>query len=106
MAEPNIHATLHPRHTTRSRQERERIVAEYEPSARDLFAARHLILAGTAHIVVSRHRWARREKLRRWAERWRDAMRDFGWSARRAAESARAYAERTEAAANYARRVA
>lgn len=103
MAESNIHATLHPRHTSRSRQERERIAAEYEPSARDLFAARHLILAGTAHVVISRHRWARQEKQRR-AERWRDAMRDFGWTAHRAAESLRSFADRTAAAANHSGR--
>lgn len=96
MAEANIHATLHPRLRSLSRRERDQIAEEYEPSARDLFAARHLILAGTAHVVVSRHRWARQEKQRRWAERFSDALREFSHAAHRAAVPLRTFAEQVK----------
>ena len=99
MAEANIHATLHPRLRSLSRRERDQIAEEYEPSARDLFAARHLILDGTARVVVSRHRHARQEK-RRWSG-WNDAIREFGRAARRAAVPLRTLGEQLAARSDY-----
>lgn len=72
----NIHAELHPRHLldTRMRRERRSIAERYEPSARELFAARELIAEGKAHIAPSAHRAGRMAKR---SKRLRDQVEAF-----------------------------
>lgn len=77
----NIHAELHPRHLldTRMRRERQGIAERYEPSARELFAARALIAEGKAHVSPSAHRIAR---MQRAVKRGIDELRELqAWAA-------------------------
>ena len=81
------HAQLHPRHLLDSRmaRERRRIAERYEPSAREMFAARDRL--NVAPVVISEHRRRRQEKrMARW-QKTIDALQGMADAARRAAAS-------------------